>query len=104
MEWVEHMYFNFPFAQQVWRYVSNIIWQLFAKRDITLALGFLYNSIDAIPFSSTLQQIIEILQSHLVFLDEWSSVDYWVLMECFCFEFYSMASGENTPSCAGIFI
>ena len=29
---VEHIFFTCPLAQQVWHYVANIIWQLFAKR------------------------------------------------------------------------
>ena len=32
MELVRHMLFSCPLAQQMWCYVVNIIWQLFAKR------------------------------------------------------------------------
>ena len=31
VELVEHKFLNCPFAQQVWHYATNIIWQLFAK-------------------------------------------------------------------------
>ena len=32
VEPIEHMFFNYPLAQQAWRYVANKIWQLFDKR------------------------------------------------------------------------
>ena len=32
MELLKHKFFNFPLAQQVWPYATNIIWPLFAKR------------------------------------------------------------------------
>lgn len=34
LESVEHIFFSNPLAQQVWCYVANVIWQLFAKRGI----------------------------------------------------------------------
>lgn len=37
VESVEHIFFNCALAQQVWRDVANIIWQLFANK-VTLAL------------------------------------------------------------------
>ena len=32
VESVEHRFFNYPLAQQGWRYAANIMWQLLAKR------------------------------------------------------------------------
>lgn len=33
METVECKFFSYPLVQQVWRYATNIIWQLFAERE-----------------------------------------------------------------------
>jgi hypothetical protein len=32
VESVEHKFYSCPFAQHVWRYATNIIWQLFAQK------------------------------------------------------------------------
>ena len=32
VESLEHKFYNFPLAQQMWRYVANIIWQVLAKK------------------------------------------------------------------------
>lgn len=53
---VEHAFFIWPVAQQVWRYVANVFGNPLPK-EVTLALKIFFN--EAIPSLSTSLQDIE---------------------------------------------
>jgi hypothetical protein len=81
VELMEHVFFNCPLAQHVWRYATNIIYQLFAKRG---NLGP-HKSCPLMQclFDRHLSISSKTFKLYPIFLDEWPHVDHLASTKCF---------------------
>ena len=102
VESVEHMFFNCPLTQQMWRYVANMMWQLFAKvSNLSLLKIYFFN--EAMPLWSTCCKTLKQFTHIRFFLKNGLSWNILVPTLWSCFSCPSMACGEETPSGMEIF-